>query len=608
MNALTLPLHLSKARNLAVLIRNRLAQHGDKIALRAKTQDQWREITRRQLDELIHASAKALLAMGLAEQEMIAIFSPNKPECTIVDLAALNIRGVPVYIYPTSTAKQAAYIVNDSESCLVFAGTQEQYDKICSVIKEMPTLKRVIVFDGQVILKNHPESMYFDEFITRGRRAVNDDAIDGRLSRASQDDLMTLVYTSGTTGEPKGVMLTHHNMIFSAASHDIRLLDPSEDDVSLCFLPLSHIFERAWTYYVLYKGMTNNYLEDPKQIIEFIKEVKPTIMCSVPRFYEKIYAAVFHQLESAPAAKKRVFHWAVRIGALYHNLRKDQLPVPPGIRWKYRVADRMVLKKIREVAGGRIRFFPCAGAPLSQEIEEFFYATGMFICYGYGLSETTATVTCHEPHHFKFGLVGKPMPGVQVKIGPESEILVKGETVMKGYYKKPEETAGVFDSDGWFRTGDAGEFDANGELRITERLKDLMKTSGGKYIAPQMIEAVIGSDHFIEQITVVAEGRKYVSALIVPCFEALEDYAREKQIPFDSHEALAKSRVVNDFFKERIESRSKEFASFEKIVRFKLMAREFCIDKGEMTPTQKIKRKVIRENFKDIIDEMYAAL
>jgi long-chain acyl-CoA synthetase len=608
MSDLSIPLKMPEAQNLAVLIRRRLTQRGDRVAMRAKTHGNWREITRQQLDELVQAAAKALLAMGLAEQEMISIFSQNKPECTIVDVAALNIRGVPVYIYPTSTARQAAYIVNDSESRLIFVGSQEQYQKVCSFIADTPTLRKVIALDRQVRFEEYPESMYFDDFIDMGRREATDGEIDTRLSRASADDLMTLVYTSGTTGEPKGVMLTHRNMIFSAASHDIRLLDPNEEDVSLCFLPLSHIFERAWTYYVLYKGMTNNYLEDPKQIIEFIQEVKPTIMCSVPRFYEKIYATVLHRLESASAAKRRLFNWAIRAGASYHSLRKEQLPMPAMMRWKFGVAEKLVLKKIREIVGGRIKFFPCAGAPLSQEIEEFFYASGMFICYGYGLSETTATVTCHEPYHFKFGLVGKPMPGVQVKIGPMNEILVKGGTVMKGYYHKPEETARVFDDDGWFRTGDAGEFDLNGELRISDRIKDLMKTSGGKYIAPQLIETVIGSDHFIEQITVVADGRKYVSALIVPCFDVLEIYAKEHNIPFDSHEELVGNPAIIDLYGKRIEARSKELAHFEKIVHFKLLAREFSIEQGEITPTQKIKRKFVRENYKDIIDEMYTEL
>ncbi|HPP51256.1 MAG TPA: long-chain fatty acid--CoA ligase, partial [Spirochaetota bacterium] len=377
-------------------------------------------------------------------------------------------------------------------------------------------------------------------------------------------------------------------------------------DISLAFLPLSHVFERIWTYYVFAKGMTNNYLEDPAKIVEFIGEVKPTIMCAVPRFYEKIYATVFNRLESAPPAKQKLFKWAVKVGAQYNNRKKDQLFISPMLRFKHKIADTLVLKKIRDVVGGRIKFFPCAGAPLSQEIEEFFYACGIFICYGYGLTETTATVTCHEQYHFKFGAVGKPLPNVEVKIDPANgEILVRGGNVMKGYYKKPEATAEVLSSDGWFRTGDAGFFEENGELRITERIKDLMKTSGGKYIAPQMIESTIGADHFIEQIAVIGDQRKYVTALVVPSFLALEEYAKAHNISYTSKEDLISKPEIIEFYRQRIDEAQKEFARFEKIKKFTLLPQEFTVESGEITPTLKLKRKVIAEKYKDIIDAMY---
>ena len=605
MNGMTVPLKVAEESNLAMLVRKNVKRYGDRIAMRAKENHQWREISWKEMGEKIQASAKALLELGLGEGEMISLFSPNRPEGTIVDVATLSIRGVPVFIYPTSTPRQAAYIINDSESKMVFVGSQDTFDKIADVFDQLPSLKKIVALQPGIHLKGHPHAMDFDAFMALGRRSAGESEIEDRLARSSQDDLLTLIYTSGTTGEPKGVMLTHGNMLCSAAAHDLRLQDLNEKDVSLCFLPLSHIFERAWTYYVLYKGMVNNYLDDPKGIIEFIQEVKPTIMCSVPRFYEKIYATVFHRLESASPLKKRLFHWAVDTGARYHARCRDCLPIPFMLKRMYQLADALVLKKIREVVGGRIKLFPCAGAPLSPEIEAFFYAVGIFICYGYGLSETTATVTCHEPHHFKFGLVGKPLPGVQVKIGLRQEILVKGDTVMKGYFKKPEETAGVFDQDGWFRTGDAGEFDANGELRITDRIKDLMKTSGGKYIAPQMIETMIGSDHFIEQVTVVADGRRYVSALIAPAFDILEAYAQEHGIPFTSHEDLVRHPAVIELYRRRIDVRSRELANFEKIVTFTLVAHVFSIEKGEVTPTMKIKRKIVQENYQDAINGMY---
>jgi long-chain acyl-CoA synthetase len=535
---------------------------------------------------------------------MISVFSQNKPECTISDIAALSIRCVPVFIYPTNTASQAEYIVNDCEAQIIFVGDQEQYDKAISIFKSAPSLKKIIAFNPGIKMQGNDFEMYFEEFLGIGKKSDKDAQIKDRLSRASQEDLLTLIYTSGTTGTPKGVILTHANIFFQAAAHDARLLNPNENDVSLCFLPLSHIFERTWTYYALYKGMEIYYLDDPKKIIDVIKEVRPTIMCAVPRIYEKIYAAVFNALDSAPPLKKKLFKWAVKTGAAANNLKKDELPVPLGLKIKHRIADKLVLSKIRDLVGGRIRFMPCAGAPLSQEIEEFFYAVGIFVWYGYGLSETTATSTCHPPYHFKFGLVGTPLPGVQVKIAPNGEILVKGGNVMKGYYKKPKETAEVFE-DGWFKTGDIGEFDANGELRITDRIKDLMKTSGGKYIAPQLIESLIGADHFVEQVVVIGDNKKFVAALIVPSFEALEEYARNQNIPFKSRFELVKHPDIVEFYRKRIDERSRNLAGFEKIKEFTLLPEELTVDRNEITPTMKIKRKVVAEKFNDVIDGMY---
>lgn len=599
-------LKLPTENNLAIPILEQTRKYGDKVAMRCKRDGVWREITWSALGEQLNAAARALLELGLNEGEMISIFSPNMPECTIADVASLSIRGVPVYIYPTNPAKTAEYIVNDSESRLIFVGSQDQYDKVISFISASSCLKKIIAFRKEINLNAHPLAMHFDAFLDMGRSSSKGPEISSRLERASQDDILTLIYTSGTTGEPKGVMLTHSNMFHSAASHDIRLIDPNDRDVSLCFLPLSHVFERAWTYYVLHRGMTNNYLEDPKTIIEAIKEVKPTIMCAVPRFYEKIYATVFHRLESASPLKKHLFEWAIDVGARRNNCIKDEQPVPFLLEARYRIADALVLKKIRDIVGGRIKFFPCAGAPLSQKIEEFFYATGIFICYGYGLSETTATVTCHEPRHFKFGLVGNPMPGVQVKISGNGEILVKGGTVMKGYYKKPAETEEVFEN-GWFKTGDAGEFDDNGELRITDRIKDLMKTSSGKYVAPQYLESVIGSDHFIEQIAVIGDNRKFVSALIVPAFEVLQEYAQTHQILWTCREDLIQHPSVIELFRRRIESRSNDLAGHEKIIRFTLMPNEFSIAGGEITPTMKIKRKNVINRYQGVIEDMYPA-
>lgn len=581
-------------------------KYGDRVAMRYKPKDKWEEITWNQFGDLVRNTSKALLDCGIGEQETVGIFSQNMPLWTVADIASLCIRGIPVPIYATNTAKQAEYIINDAEIKVLFVGDAEQYSKIMQILPENKHLQKIIVFKESVPIQKSEKIMYFKDFFKIGEQSNKDTILSERMQKAKIDDLLTLIYTSGTTGEPKGVMLTHSNVIFQKGEHDLRLIDPNDNDVSLAFLPLSHVFERIWTYYVFATGMTNNYLEDPGKIIECIQEVKPTIMCAVPRFYEKIYATVFNQLESASPLKRKLFNWAVSVGAKHNNKKKDQQFIPPFLRFKFAIADTLVLKKIREVVGGRIKFFPCAGAPLSQEIEEFFYACGIFICYGYGLSETTATVTCHEPYKFKFGAVGKPLPHVEVKIDENNgEILVRGGNVMKGYYKKPQATSEVFTHDGWFRTGDAGYFEENGELRITERIKDLIKTSGGKYIAPQMIESTIGADHFIEQMAVIGDQRKYVTALIVPSFIALEEYAKKHNISFTSREDLISKPEIIEFYRQRIEEAQKELARFEKIKRFTLLPHEFTVESGEITPTLKIKRKAIADKYKDIIDAMY---
>ena len=601
-------LEISDKPNYSQLIRERVAKYGDKIVMRAKQEGEWESIQWRELGEKINQAAKALIEMGIEDQQMISIFSQNKPECSIVDIAALAIRAIPVFIYATNTAGQAEYIINDCQARLIFVGDQEQYDKAKTLFPNAASLRKIIAFSPKIRLDDTENAMYFADFLAIGKNSKKDAEIDKRMDRASQDDILTLIYTSGTTGEPKGVILTHFNIIFTAAAHDARLVDASDQDVSLCFLPLSHIFERAWTYYALYKGMEIIYLDDPTVIIDFIKEARPTIMCSVPRVYEKIYAAVYHNLESASPVKRKLFNWSLDTGARRNNLKKDQQSIPFALDLKYKIADKLVLSKIRELVGGRIRFMPCAGAPLAQNIEEFFYAAGMFVWYGYGLSETTATVTCHPKYNFKFGLVGTPLPGMHVKIADNGEILIKGGNVMRGYYNKPEATAEAFTADGWFKSGDVGEFDKNGELRITDRIKDLMKTSGGKYIAPQLIESTLGADHFIEQVMVVGERKKFVSALIVPSFEALEEWAQNHNIEYNSRVDLIQHPEVIELYRKRIDERSKEFANYEKVKEFTLLPDEFSVDRNEITPTMKIKRKFVAEKYNEDINKMYGEI
>jgi len=589
--------------HLSQVYRDRIAQLGDRAALRYRRDGVWHDISWREMGERIQLVARALVELGVAEGDRVGIYSGNRPEWTIVDLAAQRVRAVPVPIYPTNTAKQAEYIIDDAEVGVIFVGERDQLERVQSLQGRSRVLRTIVAFDDAAAAAGGVSS--FTALLDLGGRSDHDAEIAERMARAGADDLLTLIYTSGTTGEPKGVMLTHANLLATSPLHDQRLLDPNPNDVSMCFLPLSHVFERTWTFYALYCGMTNCYCDDPTKVVEYLQQCRPTIMCAVPRFYEKIYATVQSRLESAPALRRRLFRWAIAVGGKYGNLYKERRPIPVALKARHAVADALVLKKLRAVVGGRIKFFPCAGAPLSQEIEEFFYAAGIYICYGYGLTETTATVTCHEPYHFRFGTVGKPLATVEVRIGEESEVQVRGPIVMKGYYRKPEATAEVFTRDGWFRTGDAGLLEDGVYLRITERLKDLIKTAGGKYIAPQYVESTIGADLYVEQIAVIGDRRPYVTALIVPSFLNLEPWATERGVEFESREELVRDERVLRFYRERIDARSGDLARFEQIKKFALLPREFTVDGGEITPTMKVKRRGVEAKYAEAIEAMY---
>jgi long-chain acyl-CoA synthetase len=589
--------------HLATTLSEGIAKYGDRTALRYRQGGLWQEISWRAFGQQIRAAARGLLALGVQEGERVGIFSANCPQWTIADYAILFLRGVCVPLYATSSARQAEYILDEAQIGIVFVGSREQLNQLRAVHGGSPRLRRIIVFDEAVDLKGVSNAVYFRDFLEEGRNAGGDDEMDRRLEAASPDDLATLIYTSGTTGEPKGVMLHHATFQHCFDAHEKRL-EVSDKDISMCFLPLSHIFERAWTHFALNQGMVVNYCDDTAKIVEYLQEVRPTIMCAVPRFYEKIYATIFERLEGAPPVKRRLFHWAIGIGWRVFLLKNDRQPIPPFLKLGHKIAEALVLKKLQGIVGGRIRFFPCAGAPLSQKIEEFFHAAGITIAYGYGLTETCATVTCHEKFHLRPGTVGKPVPGVEVKIADNGEILVKGGTVTKGYYRKPEATAEAFTADGWFRTGDAGVIE-DGYLTITDRIKDLMKTSGGKYIAPQLIETLIGNDYYVEQVSVIGDLRQYVTALVVPSFPALEEYARRGNIPFASREDLVRHPAIIQFYEERIRENTRDLARYEMVQKFLLLPRPFTQEAEEITPTMKLKRKVINQHYGELIETMY---
>jgi len=588
--------------HLAFVIRASARKFADKTAMRHEAGGSWHSISYRDLDDRIRTAAKALLELGIQPGDKVGIFSPNRPEWAIADFAILSIGAVTVPIYATDTAKEAEYLARDAELRLVFAGGQAQYEKLKAFIAAQDRLQTIVVFDDDVAVEG-ADSLRFGDFMLRGRASLQDGALDARLEHASADDIATLIYTSGTTGVPKGAILTHANFFHQFAALDERfVVGPA--DRSLCFLPLSHAYERTWSYYVFKCGAENAYVPDPKRVIECLAEVKPTVMVSVPLLYEKIYANVHGRLETASAARRRLFAWALRTGMRYHARKRGKKAVGPVLALAHAVADRLVLSKIRDILGGPKNFLSAGGAPLTQAVEEFFFAAGLLICQGYGLTETAPMVSCNAPGDFRFGSVGKPVRGVEVRIGDGQEILVRGANLMRGYYNNPEETRRAI-VDGWFRTGDVGAIDADGFLHITDRIKDLIVTSGGKKVAPQHIESILKVDPYTEHVVAIGDGRKFLTAIIVPQFAALEEYARTHAIPFASRSELVQRPEILDLYRGRIETLSADLAPYERIQAFTLLDHEFTQEGSELTPTQKIKRKAIAAKYAGVIEQMY---
>lgn len=592
----TLPTHLVS------LIRQRVIQHPGHTAMRYSKDNHWHDISWAELGQTLDQASRALLTSDLPVQSNVGLWSRNMPEWTIADLACLQARCVTVPLYPTSTAEQVRYILNEAEVKVLFVGEQEQFDGALELLESGQDLEKIIVFEESVDLKGCSKAIYFKDFLATAPASCT--TLDERLTSRSMDDLYTLIYTSGTTGQPKGVMLDFSTLAASFHAHQ-ELIHIDQSDRSLCFLPLSHIFERAWSFYVLINGSINCYMRDPATIANVLPAVKPTVVCAVPRFYEKIYTGVHTMVQQGSAVKKLIFKTALKIGYKTMETRRQGKVVPGYLQKLNGLADKLVFSKIKAKLGGEIRFMPCGGARLDDEVNRFFHALGINVKVGYGMTETTATVTCFRDTGYQFGSCGNPLPGIQVKIGEGGEILVKGGTVMRGYYKKPEETAKTFTEDGWLKTGDAGLVDEQGQLRITERIKELMKTSNGKYIAPQYIEGTLGKDRFIEQIAIVADAKNYVSALIVPAFEALEEYAKSMNLKYESKIELIRNADIQAMFQERLDQIQGELARFEQVKKFTLLPREFSIEMGEITPTLKLRRKIIMERFRKEIEAMY---
>jgi len=592
--------------HIGIEIRNKVLQYQGENSIYYKDNklNAWVGISWTDFGDKIQNLSKALLNYGIKEHQNIAIFAENMPDWIIADIAIMSIRGVTVPIYATNSKNEVEYIVNDAEINLVFVGGQAEYDKALQISKTNSNLKYIVSLCEDIEIENNENSIHLNDFLVLKMNETIETELQKRYYECESTDLASIIYTSGTTGEPKGVMLDHTNFMQSLVAHDFEL-DVSEKDSSLSFLPLSHIYERSWVFFCLHRGIKVYFNQNPKLIAEVLKEVKPTVMCTVPRIFEKIYAAIQDKRKEASPTKMKLASWALGIGNAYFNkYKRNDIKVPLALKLKHKIADKLVLSKLREVFGGRIKFMPCGGAPLAPDMVSFFHSFGLNIKCGYGLTETTATVSLFGYKHFEFNSAGKAIHGTQIKIGENDEILVKGPSLMKGYYKKPKETADVFE-DGWFKTGDAGKMDEKGNLIITDRIKDLMKTSGGKYIAPQKLEMALINDAFIEQISVIGDQQKYVTALAVPSFENLKKYAIEHKIAYEDIEELINQSQIKEMFEKRIEALQKDFSVFEKIKKFSLLPKEFSIEAGEITATLKLKRKVIQKKYKGIIDKMY---
>lgn len=595
------------------LIESQSQRYGSREAIRYQTYEehpQWKSLSWEELASLVDKASLALCAQGVTHETKVALFTQNCPEVLIVHYGAFYNRAVPVPIYATSSAEEATHIINDSGATILFTGDQHQYETAQGIASQCPTLKLIVALDPRVKLSSEGlASVMWDDFLNQPGNNIEQLKTTVRKSMADStaNDLMYLIYTSGTTGAAKGVMLTHSNFSAAMLGHGMRIDVDDEIDLSLSFLPFSHIFELGWTMFCLKHGVRVAINRDPKEIQKAVKEINPTCMCSVPRFWEKVYTAISDNVNNAKPVVKMLLKRAVKVGKK-RNLKyvRRGVKVPAMLEAQYQYFDRKVFSKIRKAVGISDRnFFPTAGAMLSDNITEFLHGIGINIVIGYGLSETNATVTFYPSPGWKLGTVGTPLPGVKVKIGNKHEILVKGPTVMKGYYNNPEETAKAIDEDGWFHTGDCGDLTQDGHLVLTERLKDLFKTSNGKYVAPQVMETRLAQDKFIEQVAVIGDGRQFISALIVPNFESLKAYAAKNGLNLNTNEELAYSKEIHEMLEQRIEKYQQDLAAYERIKQFIVMPRPFSIEKREVTNTLKIRRAVINKHYAKLIDAIY---
>lgn len=595
--------------HLSVLIHDLANKYGDKTALTFKKfgSDKWQSVSWNQFSLRVKQVSNALLNIGAKPHDKIAVFSQNCVHYLYTDFGAYGIKVCSIPFYATSSEQQIQYMINDGQVRFLFVGEQDQYDKAHRVFALCPSLERIIIFDSSVRISTHdPAALYFKDFIKLGENLPRQTEVEALYQSASMDDMANILYTSGTTGDSKGVMLTYGQYYAALRAND-EVVPVSEKDRVINFLPFTHIFERGWAYLCLSEGaqlIINTY---PHEIQESMRQVHPTCMSSVPRFWEKVYIAVKAKMDEAGSVQKKLFYHALAVGRKRNieYIANGKRP-PLTLELEYRIINKTILSMVRKQLGlEHPNIFPTAGAYVSPEVEEFVLSIGIGMVVGYGLTESLATVSCvHLDKKFTIGSVGRPISSIQIKIGEDNEILLKGPTITKGYYHRDTTNAKVFDEEGFFRTGDAG-YMKDGELFLTERIKDLFKTSNGKYIAPQQVESLLLVDKFIDQVAVIADQRKFVSALIVPEFRLVEEWAREHHIAFSSREDLCANEQVKKMLQERVNTLQQQLAYYEQIKRITLLPHHFSMESGELTNTLKIRRPIINKNYQAEIDKMY---
>lgn len=573
---------------------------------------EWISTSRSEFIMQTHVAARALLRLGLLEKDTIAICSPNTPQILITEFGAFRNRAAAIPLYSSSSQAQFDFIVKDGGAKIVFVGDKHQYPLAYNYWKRYPELKHIVIYknDGITLEPDDTVSMTWDDFVRLGQEASEEEKreVESREARSLPEDMATLIYTSGTTGEPKGVCITQSNYSACMDAHLKMLTAVNDEDLSMAFLPMSHILEKAWSFFCLVRGVAIAVNYDPRVIQDTIKEVEPNLMCCVPRFWEKVYAGVKEKIASMSKLQRMLVKRALYIGKR-RNLDYERLgaKAPRLLEAEYRFWDKRIFSQLKHAIGiPNPNFFPTAGAPLSPRICEFLRSVGIEIVIGYGLSETTATVSCFRPVGYEIGTVGLPLPGVDVRISEEGEILVKGPTVTPGYYNNPEANVQAFTEDGFFRTGDAGYLTLEGAIVLTERVKDLFKTSNGKYIAPQMLESRLAENKFIDETVVIGDRRKYVTALVVPNLSQLREWAKSKGIDTENTEELLKDKRVCDMMMEQVNAVQKDLAEYEKIKKIAILPYHFSIMHGEVTNTMKVRRPVVAKRYAKEIEALYA--